>query len=132
MVQPAVAPQSATLTLYSLNDSNYYQYDLTSALSNTAAIGLWNNLTIPVGQAAQGWTSSGSPSWGNVTALQLTLNYPANSNITIRIGALFFRGQYQTPVQYNSSWSSAAVFAGVLLAVHFRLVPINRVHLPVL
>jgi hypothetical protein len=102
-VQPTVAPQSATLTLYSVSDSNSYQYDLTSSLSNTAEIGLWNNLTIPVGPTAQGWTSSGSPSWGNVTALQLTFNYPASSNITIRIGALFFRGQYQTPIQYNST-----------------------------
>ena len=102
-VEPTVAPQSATLTLYSVNDSNSYQYDLTSSLSNTAEIGLWNNLTIPVGQNAQGWTSIGSPSWGNVTALQLTFNYPASSNITIRIGALFFRGQYQTPIQSNSS-----------------------------
>ena len=102
-VQPQVAPQSATLTLYSLSDSNYYKYDLTSSLSNASAIGLWNNLTIPVGPNAQGWTSSGSPSWGNVTALQLNFNYPANSNITIRIGALFFRGQYQTPIQYNST-----------------------------
>ena len=38
-----------------------------------------------------------------MTALQLTFNYPANSNITIRIGALFFRGEYQTPIQYNST-----------------------------
>jgi len=102
-VQPALAPQSATLTLYSVNASNSYHYDLTSSLSSTTAIGLWNNLTIPVGQNAQGWTSSGSPSWGNVTALQLTFNYPASSNITIRIGALFFRGQYQTPIQYNNT-----------------------------
>ena len=100
---PAVAPQSATLTLYSVTDSNSYQYDLTSALSNTADIGVWNNLTISVGQNAQGWTSSGSPSWGNVTALQLSLNYPSNSNITVRIGALFFRGQYETPIQYNNT-----------------------------
>ncbi len=102
-VEPTVVPQSAALTLYSVNDSNSYQYDLTSDLSNTSAIGLWTNLTIPIGQNAQGWTSSGSPSWGNVTALQLTFNYPANSNITIRIGALFFRGQYQTPIQYNGT-----------------------------
>jgi len=102
--EPMVAPQSATLTLYSVNDSNSYQYDLTSALSNSTAIGLWNNITIPVGENAQGWTiSSGSPSWGNVTALQLTFNYSNVSNITIRIGALFFRGQYQTPIQYDST-----------------------------
>jgi hypothetical protein len=101
-VQPTVAPQNATLTLYSFSDSNFYTYDLTSDLSNTSAIDLWNNITIPVGQNVQGWTSSGSPSWGNLTALQLTLNYPASSNVTIRIGALFFRGQYQTPIQYNN------------------------------
>jgi hypothetical protein len=102
-VQPAAAPQNAILTLYSVNDSSFYQYDITSSLTNTAAIGLWNNLTIPVGPGVQGWTSSGSPSWSTVTALKLTFNYPASSNITIRIGALFFRGQYQTPIQYNSS-----------------------------
>jgi hypothetical protein len=102
-VQPAVAPQNATLNLYSLNDSNYYQYDLTSTLSNMTANGVWNNYTIGVGSSAPAWTSNGSPSWGNVTALQLTLNYPASSNITLRIGALFFRGQYQTPTQYNAT-----------------------------
>ncbi len=102
-VQPTVAPQSATLTLYSVGDSNFYQYDLTSALSNTGEIGLWNNLTIPVGPSAQGWKSNGSPLWGNLTALQLTLTYPAGSNINVLIGALFFRGQYQTPIQSNST-----------------------------
>ena len=103
-VEPTVAPQSVTLTLYSATDSSFFQYDLTSSLSNTAEIGLWNNLTILVGPAAQGWTSGGSPSpsWSTVKALQLTLNYPSSSNVTVLIGALFFRGQYQTPVQYNS------------------------------
>ena len=103
MVAPQTAPQNAALTLYSLNDSNYYTYDLTSSLSNTTAIGLWQNLTIPVGSASSGWTSGGAPTWGNVTALKLDFNYLANSNITIRIGALFFRGQYQTPIEYNNT-----------------------------
>jgi hypothetical protein len=103
MVAPKVAPQSAALTLYSLNDSNYYTYDLTSSLSNTTAIGLWQNLTIPVGSASSGWTSGGAPTWGNVTAIKLDFNYSANSNVTIRIGALFFRGQYQTPIEYNTT-----------------------------
>ena len=101
-VAPSVSPKSATLTLYSLSNTDFYSYDLTSSLSNTAQIGTWNNLTIPLGSQASGWTSTGSPSWGNVTALQLSLTYPANSNITLRIGALFFRGQYQTPVQSGS------------------------------
>ena len=99
-VSPSSAPQSATLTLYSINDTSFYTYDLTSSL-NTAT-GTWNNLTIPLGAKASGWAPVGTPSWGNITALQLSLTYPANSNITIRIGALFFRGEYQTPVQSDS------------------------------
>jgi hypothetical protein len=104
MVQPQVALQSAALTLYSANDSNYYTYDLTSYLSNTATLGLWNNLTIPVGPSAQGWTvGGGAPSWSNIAAMKLDFNYPSASNVIIRIGSLFFRGEYQTPIQYNNT-----------------------------
>ena len=95
-VAPSSEPKSASLTLYSLNDTSFYTYDLTSSL-NAATVNVWNNLTIPLGQKASGWTPTGTPSWGNITALQLSITYPANSNITIRIGALFFRGQYQYP-----------------------------------
>jgi hypothetical protein len=100
-VAPSSTPQTAALTLYSLNDSSYYTYDLTSAL-NTATTGVWNNLTVPLGPKAAGWTLTGTPSWGNITSLQLSLTYPADSNITLRIGALFFRGQYQSPAQSDT------------------------------
>lgn len=103
LVQPQSAPQNATLTLYSLGDTDFYQYDLTPQLSSTSTFGQWNNLTIPLGTNATGWTSSGNPTWSNVTALKLDFTYPSNSNITIHIGALFFRGQYLTPIQYNST-----------------------------
>jgi len=98
-VKPSIAPQSATLTLYSINETDFYTYDLTTSLSNPSTIGVWNNLTIPLGPNASGWTKTGPASWGNITALQLSLTYPANSSITLRIGALFFRGLYETPVQ---------------------------------
>ena len=101
LVAPPAAPRSAALTLYSINDTNYYTYDLTSSL-NSAKVGVWNNLTIPLGSKAPGWTSTGTPSWGNITALQLSLTYPGDSNITVRIGALFFRGQFESPEQTNS------------------------------
>jgi hypothetical protein len=101
-VTPTTTPQSATLTLYSIIASNYYEYDLTSSLSSASNIGVWNNLTIPLGPDAQGWSSSGLPSWGNITAIQLSLTYPSSSNITVRVGSLFFRDQYQTPVQVDS------------------------------
>lgn len=100
-VAPSSPPQSASLTLYSINDTSFYTYDLSSSLK-TAAVDVWNNLTISLGDQASGWTPTGTPSWGNITALQLSLTYPANSNVTMRIGALFFRGQYNTPVQTDS------------------------------
>ncbi len=102
LVAPQSAPQSATVTLY-FGQSNSYSYDLTSTLSNTSAINLWQNITLPVGPSSQGWTATGTPSWGNVTTLKLDFTYPTSSNITLRVGALFFHGQYQTPIQYNST-----------------------------
>ncbi len=130
-VAPSSMPQSATLTLYSINDTNFYTYDLTSSL-NTATVNTWNNLTIPLGPNASGWAITGTPSWGNITALQLSLTYPANSNITVRIGALFFRGQYQTPVQTDSLGLIEQFLSSYGFRVHFSLVRLNRHNLPVL
>lgn len=62
-VAPSTAPISANLTLYSLNSTSSYQYDLTSNLSNMTANGIWNNYTIGVGPNAPGWTATGTPSW---------------------------------------------------------------------
>jgi hypothetical protein len=102
LVSPQTAPQNATITLYSLADTNSYTYDLTSQISSSSTLGQWNNLTIPVGPNAQGWAISGSPTWSNITSLVLNFNYPSDSNVTLRVGALFFRGEYLTPVQYGS------------------------------
>jgi hypothetical protein len=103
LIQPQTTPQNATLTLYSLGDTNYYTYDLTSALSTASAVNQWGNLTIPVGPSAQGWTESGNPQWMNITSLTLQFTYPSNSDIDVRIGALFFRGQWSQPIQYDAT-----------------------------
>jgi hypothetical protein len=102
LVSPASAPSNATLTLYSLNDNNYYTYDLTSMLSAANAVNQWGNLTVPLGPTASGWTATGNPTWQNITSLTMQLNYPNSENITVRIGALFFRGQFIQPLAVNS------------------------------
>ena len=97
LVYPSsVTPNSAQLTLYSLNDADYYTYDLTSELSNASLIGQWNNITVPIGPDASAWTENGNPTWSNITKLTLDLNYPDDYNVTVRISALFFRGQYMS------------------------------------
>ena len=102
-MQPQTVPQKVTLSLYSLSDTDFYQYDLTNSLSSTLNVNQWNNLTIPLGTNAAGWTSSGVPTWSNVTSLKLDFVYPANSNATINIGALFFRGHYLSFTEYDST-----------------------------
>jgi hypothetical protein len=102
-LQPQVAPQNATITLYSLGDSDSYRYDLTPQLSNISVLGQWNNLTLTLGPNAVGWIPSGNPTWSNITSLKLDFTYSSNTNINIHVGALFFHGQYLTPVQYNST-----------------------------
>jgi hypothetical protein len=88
--------------LYSLGVSDLYQFDIAPLLSN-ATNGEWTNLTIPLGPNAASWTSKGVPTWSNITSLQMDFTYSSNSNITVRVGALFFHGEYLTPIQYNST-----------------------------
>jgi hypothetical protein len=96
LVEPQITPQSATLTLYALGDTDFYQYDLTSTVSNNTLIGQWNNITVPIGPNAEEWTETGNPTWSNITALKLDFTYPETQSITIRISALYFRGDYVT------------------------------------
>ena len=105
LIQPQSAPQSAILTLYSLGDTNYYTYDLTNALSSASASGQWGNLSIPLGPDAVGWTENGNPQWTNITSLTLQFTYSSDQDINIRIGALFFRGQFIQPIQYDTTTS---------------------------
>jgi hypothetical protein len=102
-LEPETMPQNANLTLYSLSDDNYYQYDLTSQLANASTTAQWNNLTLPLGPNNENWSINGTPQWSNITSIKLDLSYPSNENITLRIGAFFFHGQYLTPIQYNST-----------------------------
>jgi hypothetical protein len=95
-LDPQSAPSTATLTLFTLSASDYYQYDLTSQLSN---VGVWNNVTVPVGSQAAGWQSSGSPAWGNVSVLKLTFAFAGNSIVSVLVDGLFFRGFYETPIK---------------------------------
>ncbi len=103
LVQPQNAPQNTTLTLYSLSDTSYYTYDLTSAVADADAVGQWGNITVPLGPDATGWSESGTPQWQNITSLALTFTYGSNTDITIRVGALFFRGLYVTPLQFDTT-----------------------------
>lgn len=103
-VQPQnLKPQSVTVTLYSLSESNNYQYDLTPHLSSSI-IDQWTNITIPVGPHVEDdWTENGNPIWNNITSLKLDFVYPEAQNTTIRISAIYFGGQYVSLAEYGGT-----------------------------
>lgn len=111
MVQPAEKPSEVNLFLYSLSDSNFFAYDLTSEFSNST-VNIWNNLTIPVGSGD--WAISGTPNWENITSLQLVFTWGSASNIDLLVDGLFFRGLYADPlVVYGSSYLLSSALAVV-------------------
>ncbi len=99
LVQPQASPEKVTLTLYSLGEGNYFQYDLTSDFSSATA-DVWNNFTIPVGSG--NWQSSGDAKWENITALKLDFTFSTSSDITVRVQGLFFRGTYLNLIESDS------------------------------
>ena len=87
---PASDPINVTIYLFSSTPSDYFYYNLTQDFNNSAA-SMWNNLTIPL--RSEGWlNSSTTADWGNITSLKLETVWPDDSNITLLVDGLFFRG----------------------------------------
>ena len=88
-------PSNVSLFLSSLNASSFH-YDLTEEFSSSTT-GVWNNITVPVGSGA--WSSSGGDAtWENITGLKMEFVWATSSDIDLRLGGLFFRGEYETPL----------------------------------
>jgi hypothetical protein len=100
LVQPQTGLEKVTLTLYSIGENNYFQYDLTTEFSSSAA-DVWNNFTLPLG--AGNWQSTGDAKWENITGLKLDFTFTANVDVTVRVQGLFFRGIYQNPIEAYST-----------------------------
>ncbi len=118
LVTPGVKPENVTLTLYSVSDSNFFSYDITSLISS-GAVNDWNNITVPVGTGA--WVSSNSAaSWGKITSLKMDFVWPTDSNVDLRIGGVFFRGIFKTPLETYGAGALIFNFA-LSYSTHFIL-----------
>jgi hypothetical protein len=101
LVTPDAKPESVTLYLYSLSDSNFFYYDLTNSFSNST-VNVWNNIILPVGSGD--WLSSNAAaSWENITSLKMDFTWPTNSSIDLRVDGLFFRGIFKNPIEVYGS-----------------------------
>jgi len=96
IVTPDAKPQSVSLYLYSLSTSNYFYYDLTSDFSNSV-VNVWTNISVPVGSGD--WSSTGNPSWENITGIKLDFTWSSNSNIDLLLDGLFFRGLFKSQLE---------------------------------
>jgi hypothetical protein len=110
---PSSKPSNVSFFLSSLNASTFH-YDLTEEFSSSTA-GVWNNITIPVSSGA--WYSSGSDAtWENITGLKMEFVWETSSSIDLRIGGLFFRGEYDTPINlYAGTYLEQAVYSVIAL-----------------
>ncbi|HII85197.1 TPA: hypothetical protein HA273_01135 [Candidatus Bathyarchaeota archaeon] len=118
-ITPEINPQSATLFLYSLGDSNYFSYDLTETFSKTEPH-IWNNITVPVGSTE--WSSSNSAaSWQNITSLMMELTWSNASNIRLLVDGLFFRGVFKNGVEVNGIQTLLLYYAVPTAAISFAL-----------
>jgi hypothetical protein len=120
-LSPQDEPQNASIYLFSANTSDYFYYDLTQHVSNSA-VNTWNNLTLPV---VSGWSANGTNAdWGQITGLKLEFDWASNSNITMLVDGLFFHGIFhswldQAGIGYVLSYTSTSVMQFVITWVAF-------------
>lgn len=95
IISPDYSPNTASLTLHSLGESSFV-YDLSDQFEND--LGIWTNLTIPVGFGD--WVSKGSGAvWENITGIKIDFSWSINSTINILVDGLFFRGDFRGPIE---------------------------------
>jgi hypothetical protein len=114
MVDPQIPPSNASIYLFSGGSPNFnFSLDLKDDFSNITA-SVWNNLTIPL--ATGSWVNNNANAdWGNITGLRLEFYWPQNSNITMLVDGLFFRGLFKTPLDAaGASYLFSYSLSGVL------------------
>ena len=94
---PNIAPKNVSIYLHSITLSDFFYRDLTENFSS-AAIGVWNNLTIPLDDGK--WLRVGNADWANINSLTFIFEWAGKSDITVLVDGLFFGGIY-TPYAEN-------------------------------
>ncbi|HVP26922.1 MAG TPA: Yip1 family protein [Candidatus Bathyarchaeia archaeon] len=94
IVQPnSTEVSNINLSLFS-SAIDHFDYNLTEHVALSDNNTAWNNLTIPVGPESDWTNSSINANWSNITGLRIELTELQNTNWTVRLDGLFFRGGY--------------------------------------
>jgi hypothetical protein len=104
IVDPQISPANAAIYLFSQenssatgNSSGYFYQNLTDTFLNISST-VWNNLTISIGPTGQ-WQTIDDANWTDITGLKLEFSWLGNSNVTLLVDGLFFRGIFESPLQ---------------------------------
>lgn len=89
---PDSKPENVSIRLNS-SASAYFYYDLTDDFSNST-VGEWNNVTIPF-RTEKCVNIGEDASWKNISGTTLEFAWADDSNITLLIDGLFFRGIFK-------------------------------------
>jgi hypothetical protein len=101
-ISPDDEPNNVILYLFSISQSDYFYYDLTENFTS-AYNNVWNNLTIPL--ESEEWSNSGADArWDNINGLKFEFTWLNNSDMTILIDGLFFRGVFESLAENASSY----------------------------
>lgn len=101
-ISPDDEPNNVTLYLFSPNQSDCFYYDLTQNFTSSYN-NVWNNLTIPLG-SEKWFNNSADARWDNINGLKFEFTWLNNSDITILIDGLFFRGVFKSLAENASSY----------------------------
>jgi hypothetical protein len=104
IVDPQISPANVSIYLSSQentsvtgNSSGYFYQNLTDAFLKSSST-VWNNLTISIGPTGQ-WLMIEDANWTDITGLKLDFTWLGNSNVTVLVDGLFFRGIFKSPLQ---------------------------------
>jgi len=104
LIYPTVtALNNASLFLYS-SPVDYFYYNLTKHLTSFNTT-LWNNLTIPIEPESGSWLNGTTKvDWSNITTLKFEFTSPKNTNLTVLLDGLFFRGVFKSELENAASY----------------------------
>ena len=112
-------PSSGTLRLFSGSEDSYFESIITEFSSSS---GEWTNATLKVG-SDQGWSSTNSPDWQNITGIEFNLVWLDSANLTMKVDGLFFRN-YVSPIEalgFSVAMFSLFVSAAFSIAMNWIL-----------
>lgn len=112
-------PSNFTLKLLSTNENQYFELNATDLISKFS--GNWSIpiLGITVGSNSQeDWNPVYSPSWENITGLELVLKWADKTNLTMNIDDLYFVKESFSFLS-TRSWGDYIVFALINTVIGF-------------